>query len=61
MIYLQQGRYREALTPMRRGVELGGYYDARIGALANAYARSGDRQTAMRLIEDMQRRAGKAK
>jgi TolB-like protein/tRNA A-37 threonylcarbamoyl transferase component Bud32/Flp pilus assembly protein TadD len=57
LVHLNQGRYAEAIREMRQAIELGGDYDPLNAALVYAYARSGDRTTARRLMTELTRRA----
>jgi tetratricopeptide (TPR) repeat protein len=55
-VYLQQHRYREAIDALRRSLDLGGFQDDLAGALAYAYAASGDRAAATRYTAELTRR-----
>jgi TolB-like protein/Tfp pilus assembly protein PilF len=57
IVLLAEGRYSEAIPALRQALELGGDYDPLNGTLVAAYARSGDRATALRLLEELRRRA----
>ncbi|HUF36809.1 MAG TPA: protein kinase [Gemmatimonadales bacterium] len=53
LVLLVTGRYDEAIRELQRAIDLGGDYDPLNGALVAAYARSGDRATALRLLGDL--------
>jgi serine/threonine protein kinase/tetratricopeptide (TPR) repeat protein len=52
-----EGQYAEAIQALRKAIELGGDYDLQYAALICAYARSGDRATAIRLLDELTKRA----
>ena len=51
LVFMAEGRYAEAIQALRQGIELGGDYDLQYAALIQAYARAGERATALRLME----------
>jgi eukaryotic-like serine/threonine-protein kinase len=57
LVFLDKGRYAEAIPALRQAIELGGDYDIQHAALICAYARSGDRATALRLMGELTERA----
>jgi eukaryotic-like serine/threonine-protein kinase len=57
LVFLAEGKYREAIQALRRGIELGGDYDLQYAALIQAYARAGERSTALRLMGELTERA----
>ena len=59
LAFIAEGRYSEAIDPLRRAIELGGDYDPANGGLIMAYARSGDRATALKLMGELTERAKK--
>ena len=56
LVYLQQHRYREAIEALRRARDLGGFQEDLAGAVAYAYAASGDRAAATRYTAGLTRR-----
>jgi len=50
---IAEERYAEAIPALRQAIELGGDYDPMNGALVYATARSGDRATALRLLDEL--------
>jgi serine/threonine-protein kinase len=57
MIELQQHRYIEAAASIKRGIDLGMFYPYAAAALAQAYGGAGDRQAALAVIADLERRS----
>jgi TolB-like protein/Tfp pilus assembly protein PilF/tRNA A-37 threonylcarbamoyl transferase component Bud32 len=57
LVFMAEGRYAEAIETLRRAIELGGDYDPLNAALVYAYARSGDRATALRLLGELTERS----
>ena len=55
-VYLQQRRYPEAIAAMRRSLDLAGFQDDLAGALAYAYAVSGDTAAATRYTAELEQR-----
>jgi serine/threonine-protein kinase len=55
-VYLQQHRYREAIDAMRRALDLGGFQEDLAGALAYAYAASGDTAETARCTAELEQR-----
>ncbi len=56
LVYLQQRRYQEAIDAMRRALDLAGFQEDLAGALAYAYAVSGDHAAATRYTAEIQQR-----
>jgi len=56
LVFLQQHRYPEAIAALRRSLELGGFQEDLAGALAYAYAASGDHAAATRYTAELTRR-----
>ena len=59
MVLIQQRRYPESIAPIKRAIDLGIFYPYGASALAYAYARSGDRPAALRIIDDLKRRSAR--
>jgi len=59
LVRIQQRRYAEAIASLRRAIDLGIFYSYGASALAYAYAASGDRAAALRIIEDLKRRSAR--
>ena len=57
LVFLQKGRYDEAIRALQQAIELGGDYDLQHSALIYAHALSGDRATAQRLLDELTARA----
>jgi serine/threonine-protein kinase len=57
LIFLEEGRYPESIKALRQAIDLGGDYDLQHAALISAYARSGDRATALELLRDLMERS----
>ncbi|HUQ14490.1 MAG TPA: protein kinase [Gemmatimonadales bacterium] len=57
LVFIAEGRYTEATQALRQAIALGGDYDLQHAALIYAYARSGDRATARRLLGELTERA----
>ena len=55
-VQVQQQRYPEAIASLKRALDLGGYYPQSSGPLAFAYARSGNRAEAMRILDELKQR-----
>jgi len=55
-VEIQQHRYREAIASIERSIELDVFEPYADGALAYAYAASGDRARALALVHDLERR-----
>ncbi len=56
VVLLNEGRYPEAIEALLKAIELGGDYDPLNAALVYAHARSGDRATARRLMDELTER-----
>ena len=56
LVFIAEERYAEAIQALRQAIELGGDYDLQHAALICAYARSGDRATALRLLGELTER-----
>ncbi len=58
LVFVQQGRHGEAISALRQAIDLGGGdYDVIAGALVYAYARSGDRPTALERLGELTERS----
>jgi serine/threonine-protein kinase len=58
-VQIQQHRYPEAIASLQRGIDLGGFYPQSAAALGFAYAVSGNRGEAMRIVDDLKRRSAR--
>jgi tetratricopeptide (TPR) repeat protein len=58
LVQLQQHRPREAVASIQRAIDLGVFYPWAAGALASAYAASGDRAAALKIVRDLEQRSG---
>jgi len=56
-VQIQQRRYPEAIASLTRAIDLGAFYPLAAGALAFAYAASGNRGAAMGVVNDLKRRS----
>jgi adenylate cyclase len=56
LVQIQQRRYAEAIASIKRSIDLGVFEPYAKGTLAFAYAASGDRVTALRLVRELERR-----
>lgn len=56
-VLLATGRHAEAIAELQRSLELGGEYDPAKAVLVYAYASSGDRATARRMLGELTERA----
>jgi serine/threonine-protein kinase len=57
LVQIQQHQYTEAIASLRHALELGGFYPHVSAGLAFAYAMSGDRAAAMRVVKELRRRS----
>jgi eukaryotic-like serine/threonine-protein kinase len=57
LVQIQQRRYPEAIASLQRAIDLGAFYPHAAGGLAFAYAVSGDRGAARRIVNDLERRS----
>jgi tetratricopeptide (TPR) repeat protein len=57
LIFMAGDRYADAITALRRAIELGGDYDLQYAALIAAHTRAGERAAALRLLEQLTERA----
>ncbi|HEX5387710.1 MAG TPA: protein kinase [Gemmatimonadales bacterium] len=55
-VQIAQHRYDDAIGSLKRSIDLGAFYPHAAGALALAYARSGDRAAAARIVDDLKAR-----
>jgi serine/threonine protein kinase/tetratricopeptide (TPR) repeat protein len=55
-IYIQEQRYPEAIESLKKALDLGGFQEDLAGALAYAYAASGDRAAATRYTAELDKR-----
>ncbi len=58
-VQIQQHHYPEAIASLKRAIDLGIFYPYGASALAYAYAASGDRAAALRIIDDLKRRSAR--
>jgi eukaryotic-like serine/threonine-protein kinase len=58
-VEIQQRRYREAIASLKRAIDLGVFYPHAAAGLAFAYAVSGDREAAVRIINDLKGRSAR--
>jgi TolB-like protein/cytochrome c-type biogenesis protein CcmH/NrfG len=56
LVEIQQRRYPEAIASLKRAVDLGAFYPQVAAALAAAYAQSGNREAALKLVNDLEHR-----
>lgn len=59
LVEIQEGRYADAIAQIRRAIDLGVFQPYAASGLAYAYAASGDREDAVRVVQDQERRYGK--
>jgi len=59
LVQIQQHRYPEAIASIQRSIDLGAFYPHAAAGLAFAYAVSGNREAAMRIVEDLKRRSAR--
>jgi serine/threonine-protein kinase len=59
LVQIQQRRYPEAIASLKRAIDLGAFYPQVDAALAFAYAQSGAREEAMKIVNDLQRRSAR--
>ena len=59
LVRTQQRRYPEAIQLFKRSIDLGVFYPYGAAGLAFAYAVSGDRAAAIRIVNDLKRRAAR--
>jgi tetratricopeptide (TPR) repeat protein len=59
LVRIQQRRYPEAIASIQRSIDLGVFYPHAAAGLAFAYARSGNRDAAMRIVNDLKRRSAR--
>jgi TolB-like protein/Tfp pilus assembly protein PilF len=52
--YVSRGRYQEAITEFQRGLSYNRRNSGLVAALAHAYARSGNRQRALELVDEVE-------
>ena len=57
LVLIQQRRYPEAIASIQRAIDLGAFYPYAAAGLAFAYGVSGDREAAMRVVNDLKRRS----
>ena len=57
LVQIQQRRYPEAIASLKRATVLGAFYPHAAAGLAIAYAASGNRGEAMRIVDDLKRRS----
>ena len=59
LVQIQQHHYPEAIASLKRAIDLGAFYPQAAAGLAFAYAVSGDREAAMRIVNDLKRRSAR--
>jgi serine/threonine protein kinase/tetratricopeptide (TPR) repeat protein len=59
LVRIQQHRYPEAITSFKRAIELGAFYPQSAAALGFAYGVSGDREAAMKIVNDLKQRSAR--
>lgn len=57
LVQIQQRRYPEAVASLKRTIDLGGFYPQAAAGLAFAYAVSGDRAAALKIVNDLKQRS----
>jgi TolB-like protein len=57
LVQIQQRRFPEAIASFQRAIDLGVFYPQGAEGLAYAYAVSGDRGAAMKIVNDLERRS----
>jgi serine/threonine-protein kinase len=56
LVQIQQRKYPEAIASIQRSIDLGVFQPYAAGGLMTAYAKSGDRAAATKVLEDLERR-----
>jgi eukaryotic-like serine/threonine-protein kinase len=56
-VQIQQHRYEEGIASLHRGIDLGAFYPQSAAALGFAYAVSGNRGEALRIVNDLKQRS----
>ena len=59
LVQIQQRRYPEAIASLKRAIDLGAFYPHAAAGLAFAYAVSGNRGAALRIVNDLKRRSAR--
>jgi serine/threonine protein kinase/tetratricopeptide (TPR) repeat protein len=59
LVQIQQHHYPEAIASLKRAIDLGAFYPLAAAGLAYAYAVSGNRAAAMRIVNDLKRRSAR--
>ena len=57
LVEIQQHRYPEAIASLKRAIDLGAFFPQADAALAFVYAQSGNREAALKIVNDLKRRA----
>jgi eukaryotic-like serine/threonine-protein kinase len=57
MVQIQQHHYPEAIASIKRSIDLGVFYPHGAAALAFAYGVSGNREAAMKIVDDLKQRS----
>jgi tetratricopeptide (TPR) repeat protein len=57
LVQIQQRRYPEAIASIQRAIHFGVFYPYAAAGLAYAYAVSGDREAALKIVNDLKRRS----
>jgi serine/threonine protein kinase/Tfp pilus assembly protein PilF len=59
LVQIQQRRYPEAIASIQRAIDLGVFQPYAAAGLGYAYAASGDREAALKIVDDLKRRSGR--
>jgi serine/threonine protein kinase/tetratricopeptide (TPR) repeat protein len=59
LVQIQQRRYPEAIASLKRSIDLGVFYPQGASGLAFAYGVSGNKEGAMKIVNDLKRRSGR--
>jgi tetratricopeptide (TPR) repeat protein len=59
LVQIQQHHYPDAIASFKRAIDLGAFYPLAAAGLAFAYAESGNREAAMRIVNDLKRRSAR--
>jgi serine/threonine-protein kinase len=57
LVEIQQQRYPEAIASLKRAIDLGAFFPQVDAALELAYAQSGNREAAIKIVNDLERRS----
>jgi len=59
LVQIQQRRYPEAIASIQRAIDLGVFQPYAAAGLGYAYAASGEREAALKIVDDLKRRSGR--